>query len=211
MSEVLRKREIVLTISAIVALIVLLDFFTTIPVPGSTVIEWAVVLAAFAMGLGVVSVFRLHVQRILKRTPGQWVFSIWLLFVLTITCLLGLGGYVMQGDPSQNMAYKWIMDYVYSPLTITQYGITGFFILSASYRTLRARSGEAWILLICALLTATMNMTIMEPTKIPLIGRWIYLVPAVGSWRGVWIAMAIGVAAISFRVLLGKEKGYLAE
>lgn len=138
-------------------------------------------------------------------------FSVWLLFILALTTILGLSGHVMVGDPSKNMSYKWIMDYIYSPLGITQYGITGFFILSASYRTLRARSLEAWIMLICAMLTATMNMTIMEPTRIPLLGRWIYTVPAIGSWRGVWIAFSIGVAAISFRVLLGKERGYMEE
>jgi hypothetical protein len=198
-----------MAITAIVSVIVLLDFFTIIPVPGTTLMSWAVVLAAFAMGLAVINILRLHMGYIIKREPGQWQLSLWLLFIMALTTVAGLFGYALTGSPMKNTAYAWITTYIYSTLEQTIYGITGFYILSASYRTLRARSLESFILVLCAVLVMTMNMTIMEPTGIPIIGRWIYSVPAIGSWRGVWIAMSIGVAAISFRVLLAKEKGYL--
>lgn len=81
-------REVPIMITMIVGFVVIVDYFFSIPQVAyvSTFLSTtAVVLVAFALGLGAATIVRVHVPIVQKKTPGRWIFSLWLLVVAGVT------------------------------------------------------------------------------------------------------------------------------
>ncbi len=209
----IKGREIVIAITFIATMVVIIDYFTTIPLYATTWYEWATVLMAFTMGLAVIGVYRLHLTYIKRREPGQWGLSIYTIALLTLTIILGLMGMAATLDPMSNPIYSFIITNITAPLDATQYGMTGFFIMSALYRAFRARTKEASILVICTILLLLFNSTLAVAT-VPAfgdIGAWLLANPGTGAARGMLIASGAGMVGMTLRLITGKERGYAAE
>jgi len=208
-----QRREIVVVLTTAVAVAVIADYWTTLPVYGGTFMEWAVILGAFAMGLAGFSTIRYHIGHALKKTKGLWVFSVWWMIVLAITVLTGLAGLALTFKAEDNPIYIWILNNVYAPLNIAEYGLTGFFTISASYRLLRARTKSSLVFMLVALLVMLGSIAISEAiwSQLPVPGQWISSVPGAAGERGATIAMGIGSVIFALRAMTGRERGYLPE
>jgi cation transport ATPase len=160
-------------------------------------------MAAFALGLGVITTFRVHLSHIEKRTKGQWIFSIW---TIGLFVLLALTGVI---NP-KIIVYDWTFTYVYTALSTTLYATTGFYIFSAAYRAFRARNLEAAILIISGVLILLRNAPIGEViwSGFPVLGEWVLMKGQVGGMRTLTFVAAVGLIGFGIRTLLGMERGY---
>lgn len=206
MSNVLRRREIILFITGIVGGLNLFEYFFAVKEVAavtSTIRTWVVVISAFALGLGIITAFRVHISHVKRRTKGQWPFSIWLMGFFVLLTLIGLWD-------TKFIVYDWTFKNVYVALSTTLYAITGFYIFSAAYRAFRARSIEAAILIVSGVLILLRNAPIGEVIwkGFPILGEWVLMKGQVGGMRTLTFVAAVGLVVYGIRTLLGMERGY---
>jgi len=199
-------RYLIPTIIAILAgLIVLAEFLLGVEVMGQKLLDWVVILAAFAVFLGLVNVLRVHGTRLVRRTAPflDRFYSFILLVTVIIVLVIGIGG-------SQTPLMSWTYHYVYVPLSATMFSLLAFYVASAAYRVLRLRSGEAAVMLVVGLviLLGQIPMGSDWPVLQDL-REWVLSVPALAGIRGIIIGAALGAITTGLRVLLGLERRFL--
>lgn len=197
------KRSVATAIAISVGLFVLLDFFVKNETIGKlkfVFVEWAIIVAAFALILGFLNVLIVHLNKILRFRQG-WFYSIFLVLTMMIVLLLGL----IEEGPQGSLTNQ-IFQYVLFPLQATIFSLLAFFIASAAYRTFRLRSWESALLVITGVIVLL--------GQIPLWGAlttlkgWILEVPVMASARGILLGVALGTVATGLRVLLGIDRPY---
>jgi hypothetical protein len=206
MSNILRKREMILFITGLVGGMMIFEYFFAVPAvaTASTIVRnWAIIISTFALGLGILNAVRLHSGHIMKRTKGQWIFSVWLLVYFVILTVIGLWN-------TKFIVYDWSFKYVYTSLSSTFYALTGFYIFSAAYRAFRARNIEATILIVSGVLILLRNAPIGEAiwTGFPILGEWVLMVGQLGGMRTLTFVAGAGLIVFGIRTLLGLERGY---
>lgn len=206
----IKSREVPLIIVCIVGFLMILSYYfgSSIEVlkNTSTVVQkWTVIVAAFALLIGLINISRIHVNHLIRRTKGQWIFSVWCLVLMYTMIALGILG------TTKHPGYQWLYTWVFLPIDATMYSSLAFFISSAAYRAFKARSVEATIMLVSGIVVMLMNAPIGSIIwqGFPVIGKWIMTTPVVGAQRAFLITFVIGTVAIGIRTLLGMERGYL--
>jgi len=212
MSETLRRIEIPIAITIICTLLQIVPFYIEVePLEAfsDTFRSWMILVATCALFLGAASLSLLHSKRIQRRSTG-WQFSVLTLVSMVVILLAGLP-LPEIGLGVENPVFDFLFANILTPLGATMYSIIAFFITSAAYRSFRARSTEATVVLVSGILMICYNsplMTSLWPGFIP-VGDWIFSVPNMATMRAVIIGSALGAIALAMRVLLGIERGYL--
>jgi hypothetical protein len=209
MSSIMR-REGVFTVSIIVAAIMILNFFISIPILKSVSQEiqvWALIIQLIAIGIGAVNMMRSHLRIITRRTPGRWYFSAWLIILFVLMTIVGVYD-VLAG--TTNPVYDWIFTHVYVSLGTTLYAVTGFYIFSAAFRAFRARTAEAAVMLVAGCLMFLTNAPFGEAiwSGFPVIGGWLMEYGQIPWQRVVTMVEAFGMLAFGYRAFVGKERGF---
>lgn len=204
------KRIIPTAIAIAFGIVVLLDFFISHPLldnVGAILADWAVILAAFALILGILNVLTVHMNRTIRREKG-WPYGLVLVAVLLVVLILGL--MPGAGGP-ETPAIRWLFQNVYSPLQATIFSLLAFYIVSAAYRVFRARSIEASILLVAGVIVLLGQVPVGQSiwNQLPGIKDWIMQVPATAGMRGIILGGALGAVATGLRVLLGIDRPYV--
>ncbi|HHY45615.1 MAG TPA: hypothetical protein GX512_07905 [Firmicutes bacterium] len=201
------KHTLPIVICFLAGLFMILDFSISVPfihTASKSLQDWTVIVSAFALGIGGVSLIRLHGRNIVKRTSG-WGNS--------LVLLLGLFFMVFRGIAygTQDPGYLFAFDNMLNPLGAAVYASLAFYISSAGYRAFRARSLEAGILLGAGLIVLLGRAPVGDAISpyLPEIANWIINVPNVAGMRGIIICSAVGVMASGLRVLTGLDRGYL--
>ena len=200
------KNEVPVILTFIAGLIVILGFYLAVPALGelsNELVRWNVILAAFALMLGLGSVVSLHIGRIVKHERDA-VYSYATLIALVIFVVVGIS------DTTQGSNYQWLYDSIFTPLASTTYATTVFFITSAAYRAFRIKNSYAAVLMVAAILTM-MKVGIFAAVipATPQIAAWIWDIPNTAGMRAVVIGTALSLAGNAFRVLTGLERGHL--
>jgi len=163
------------------------------------------IVAGFAMLLGVISITRVS-SGIVKRRAEDWPYKIILLISLAV--MTGCG--IFQGITS-NTVFDWLFNNIQKPMMATMFSVLAFYIASAAYRAFRARTMEASILLLTAIIVMVgrvpMGQYIYE--DLPAVANWIMMFPNVAVQRGIIIGAALGAASMSLRIILGIERTYM--
>ena len=116
---------------------------------------WYRIIAAFALFLGIHSLLHMHWNRMRRKIAG-WGYSLITFIGFGITFLLSV--YNNGNGPFQPLAegngldLNWMYTHIHVAGGATMFSLLAFFIASAAYRTFRARSAEAAILLLAAIL-----------------------------------------------------------
>jgi len=198
-----------LTISFLAGVFVLVQFFIPhqrLKEVFEMVLNWAIIIGIFALVLGLGSLFRTHLDKIRQRRGG-YTYSYLTLVSCAAMFVIGIGWGIEKGSP-----FQWTFEWVYVPLDSTVFSLLAFFMASAAYRSFRARSTEAIILLIAAIIVILGRVPIggeMSEGYLPKITEWIMLYPTVGAKRGILFGVALGVIATSLRIILGIERSHL--
>lgn len=175
-------------------------------------VGWDRLLAAFALLLGMYSLLRMHYKRIERKEKG-FGFSIilWAGFMITFAAgVYNEGDWLFERRASHG-SLSWIYDYIFKPAGATMFSVLAFFIASAAYRTFRARTTTAALLLIAALVVMIGQVPVgdMISPRIPELSTWLMEIPNAAVKRGIFLGVSLGVVATSLRIIFGVERAYL--
>jgi len=224
------KIRLPLILTFFVGLVPIVTFFLTTRVPGVSFIrdhveQYMVIIAGFALLLGVVNVVQGNIKKIEQRKPG-WPFSISLLAGLITMGVFGIlsgmkvgpfQGILAAPDGSMTPFY-WMTKNLFNPLQAAMFSLLAFYIASAAFRAFRVRNIDATILIVAAFFVMLGRTPMGEyifgwlpggETWMPKMTDWIMAVPNAAAQRGIIIGAALGAASLSLRVILGIERSYL--
>jgi hypothetical protein len=188
-------------------LLVLLGYF----VPGlfgglrDTLVGWAIIVAAFALLVGVINLFTVHWKKISKN-PAKGIFSAVLIISLIGTIILvGISG------PTGSLS-MWIFNYIQVPIESSLMAILAVVLLYAVARLLRRRTDAFAIIFIVTVLILLLGITpLFLYGEVPLLSDVRYFVTriiAVAGARGLLLGIALGIIATGLRVLMGVDRPY---
>ena len=178
------------------------------------VISWVLIIGPFALVLATVTLIQTHTARIRRRTE-HWQYSLVVFAGLTIMVVIGI-----RFGP-QNSIFEWLYNNVQLPMDATMFSLLAFFIASAAYRAFRARTFEASLLLLTAVVVMMGNVpmgdfiwnSIMSwspwADKVSEARQWILDNPNLSARRGIILGVSLGVISQSIRIILGIERSYL--
>lgn len=194
--------------------------------------KWIVIIGSIAMLLGISSLVHFHYVTIKRGAPG-WGYSVVMFLTFLLAVVAGfLPSIVMWFRPElpagaepgkwlgfiplipgleEGSPLFWIFRNALSPFMATMFSLIGFFIASAAFRAFRARSLEATLLLIAALIIM-LGQTPLGALiwgKIPDIMVWIFMVPNTAAKRAILFGITMGSIAFSLRIIVGIERAYL--
>jgi len=164
--------------------------------------SWGALIAAFALGVGSISLVRNHVDTIAKKRETA-LESVILLVSMAFMVVVGVSA------STSAPAYRFVFDNILSPGGSTIFSLLAFYIASSAYRAFRVRSLESTVLLVSAVLVMIGRVPIGKViwNQFPVIAQWLIDVPNIAGMRGITICAALGTLATSIRVLLGIERG----
>lgn len=201
------RKELPFGIGLIASVTVLLDYFFDVPILSTwakEVLNWRVLISAFALLIGIGNLTRIHVRRV-ARKDENWLFSAWLIIALYAYLFVG----IFRG--TQDPVYTFFYSNVYQPLSGTWYSITVFYMTSACWRAFRMRNAPAAVMLITAMVMmfGTVGIGSVIWPKFPQVAAWINAIPTTAGMRGITIGGALGMISLSLRVVIGLERGHL--
>ncbi|RLF89360.1 hypothetical protein DRN46_05735 [Thermococci archaeon] len=172
--------------------------------------DWVMIMGAFAIGIGVINVSRIHIHNILRKRPG-WYNSVFLFIAMFVFIIVGFYEWWKEGTVTGGPIFQGLYNYIIVPLSATMFSMLAFYIASAAYRAFRARTMEAVVLLVAATLVMLGRVPLGEKiwADFPLLTDWIMAVPNKAGMRGILIAATIGVLSLGIRTLMGRERGVL--
>ena len=211
---VLLKRHLPLVITFFMGVVFAMQYY--VPHPASEALlrdasNWMIIIGGFALILGLVSLIQLHTNRIQKHMAG-WGYSVILFISMLAMIIAGIWASGESIDSTRTLTgYGWAYSYAMVPLQGTMFSLLAFFVASAAYRAFRARTREASLLLIAAIL--------MMWGRVPLgeylwefsgdIAQWILNVINSSVRRAILIGISLGVVALSIKIIFGIERTYL--
>lgn len=176
---------------------------------------WFRIVFAFAMILGIHSLLHLHWAKVRRNLEG-WGYNAVTLIAFAVTLFFGIynagaGPFAVQNLESGGL--DWIYDHIQTPAATTMFSLLAFFIASAAYRTFRARSTEAAILLVAAICVMLGRVPIGAAISeyLPLFSQWLMDTPNLAARRGILIGVTLGAIATALRIIFGIERSWLGE
>jgi hypothetical protein len=207
---------VVITVSA--GVIVLLSFVfesEMLALLRGVFVEWAVIVVAFTMFLGVLNVLRVHGQRI-QNKQGR-VYSLILIFSFLAVFIPGimspdrvpqhLKEFVGPAGSVVDFAYQ----YVQRPLQATLFSLMAFFVATAAWRAFRIRSAASLVMFIAALLVllGSIKLNVGEGWGVITEAKnWASSVPAMAGARGMLLGIVLGTIVTGLRLLSGIDRPY---
>ena len=206
------KRQIPILIATVVGLLTLFGWFIDNKGIESFVnddaTQWFDILASFAILLGALNLLKLQGRKVIKQQSG-WQYSIFAIggFFFAI-----VAGFVYKGNEavdwgfhvtSKGTLFKWMFDYMFSPMSATMFSLLAFFVASASYRAFRIRNFEATLLLVSGIIIMVGRVPIGS-----VISSWFVLyliVLSAGIYINVWkkdmkttfVFVAVGISIVT--------------
>lgn len=172
----------------------------------SEVTDWAQIIYAFALIVGVVGLLKYHATRVSRRTSG-WFYNLVTIAALAFMALLGFA--FGRGD---NSPFMWFFNHMMAPMQASVFSLLAFFVASASYRGFQARNADA-VLLLASTVFIMFGIASIGNSVWPFsdIANWILMNPSMTARRGIFIGVGLGTIAVSLRVILGVERTYLGK
>jgi hypothetical protein len=207
------RRQLPLLVTMVTGLLFAAQYY--VPHPASeqlltTVTKWLQIIGGFALVLGITSLFQLHAAKIRRQEAG-WGYSLVLYAGIAGTVFVGLWNGGKETIDGTMTSFGWVYSYTLVPLQGTMFAILAFFIASAAYRSFRARSREAAVLLVAAMIVMMGRVPLGE-FILPISGdlsAWILNVLNAAVRRAILIGVSLGAVALSFKIIFGVERSYL--
>lgn len=183
--------------------IMALDRLSLLPIlrPLTTsLLEWGIILAAFAMLLGAANIVIVHARRILSGEHG-WGYSLLLLIALLTVAIAGMVSVGGVTSPLMN----WVFDSILAPGYAALFALLVFFMAGAAFALLRFnRSGGTWLLVGVLLMVFAQAPAIRSalPAGFSQFVLWLVQIPVTGAVRGVLLGVALALFAVGLRTVL---------
>ena len=180
-------------------------------------LSWVRIIGIFALIIGLSSLIKLHYTRIARRT-GDLPYSIVVFVGMAVMAIVGLVGGL------EGAWFEWLFKNIQVPMQATMFSLLAFFIASAAYRAFRARTLEATLMLVTAVIVMFARVPIgkflwqgiMPDSVVQLwanppgdVSDWILNVPSMAARRGILLGISLGAIATSLKIILGIERSYM--
>lgn len=205
------KRYLPLSIAISFGLLTLIGLLVPLPPVSSLLLNWAGLLLAVALILGVLNLFSVHLNRLFSGKnlySGILVLSMLLVFALALIESRGTAG----ADLTVASAFSWVI----YPLEAALASLLAFFLLFAGFRLLRRQPGPWSLLFLLTVILMLSSSALLFSQLLPgqiteLIGtfqRFVNDIVVVSGMRGILIGVALGTVVLSIRVLVGLDRPY---
>jgi hypothetical protein len=201
------KSPIFAAIAIASGLIVLLGYFIDLPLLATlrqVFIDWAVILAAVALLLGVLNLLRVHLGKIRTRQKGSPYSLVLIIALITTLLVAGLMG------PSSELSV-WVYTYVLAPIEVSLLALLAVLLIYAGANLFSRRRNLFTLVFVATVVLALAGMSGFPGLEILGLGElnaWISQVWAVGAARGILLGVALGTIATGLRVLVGADRPY---
>lgn len=188
-------------------LLVLLGYFVPVDMLLEirlALVQWAIIMAAFAVLVGVFNLFGVHWHKIRTRQKGM-AYSILLIFSLFITAVLGVAG----GTNSSVLSFT--LDAIIFPAEAALMALLAVTLIYASARLLRRRADAMSIIFLSIAVVILLVSAPLPFGKIPgaeIVEWFITQFFAVAGARGILIGVALGALTTGLRVLFAIDRPY---
>lgn len=194
-------------IAVIAGIFVLLGYFFPTIFRGiqSVLIGWAIILAGFALLLGIFNLALVHWKKINTKDPNR-AYSLVLLISLVLTLVLaGLSG------PTGSLSL-WLFNTFQVPVEVSLLAILAIILIYSVARLLVRRPQWNTILFLVTVLLVLLGsvplLFIGEIAPLTAVRDWITQVPAIAGARGLLLGVALGTVATGLRILMGVDRPY---
>lgn len=190
-------------------LIVLVGYFVELPLLVNlriTILNWAIILAALALFIGVFNLLAVHADKVRSKKKGGF-YSLILILSMLVTLVLGL--WLRPDHPLMALIFNAIQ----LPVETSLMAMLVVTLTYASIRLLRRRNN-----LISVIFLVTALLILLGSAPLPFIGSlpivsdmirpFIAQVLAAAGARGILIGVALGALTTGLRVLFGAERPY---
>jgi len=184
-----------------------------------TVLQWMTIIGGFALVLGVHSIIKVNMTKVIRKEK-EWPYklaTVISVLVMAIPAMIPTSWSPLFGNGTGSI-YDWLFEYVDSPMMETMFAMLAFYIASAAYRAFRARNTEATLLLLTAVIVMLWRVPMGEAflrlfsDSLPdYINMFVMNGFNVSVQRGIIIGAALGAAAMSLRIILGIERTYMGK
>jgi hypothetical protein len=171
----------------------------------SILIGWAIILAAFALLLGILNLAIVHFKKIRLEGKNN-IYSLVLLISLFLTMIIA----TISG-PTGSWSL-WIFNTFQVPIEISLLAVLAIVLLVAGARLLSRRPKWYTVLFLVTVLLVLLGSVPLfllgEITPLTAIRGWLSQVPAVAGARGLLLGVALGTVATGLRILMGVDRPY---
>ena len=194
-------------IAIIAGIFVLLGYFFPSIFGGiqSTLVGWAIILAAFALVLGIINLALVHWKKINSKAPGS-IYSLVLLVSLILTIILA-----SISGPTGTLTL-WLFNTFQVPVEVSLLAVLSIILVYAGARLLARRPHWSTILFLVTVLLVLLGsvplLFIGEVAPLNAVRSWLTQVPAVAGARGLLLGVALGTVATGIRILIGVDRPY---
>ncbi|UYN88736.1 MAG: hypothetical protein KIT08_06430 [Anaerolineales bacterium] len=168
------------------------------------ILNWAMLLAAMALLLGLLNLAQVHWQRIRGREKP--VYSAVLIIAMVVTFAVTL----LQGSDSATA--EWIFNYLVVPIETSLMAVLAVSLTLAAARVFQQRTELMNIVFIATLLLLLVGAGPLFGVELPYFTRvvnpYINNVLALGAMRGLLIGVALGTITTGVRILIGADRPY---
>ncbi len=170
----------------------------------TTVLDWAMILGAVALVIGVLNLGRVHWSKIRTHQPGNG-YSLVVLISLLITVV------VMGIDGATGSWTMLIYEHVLLPIETSLMAILAIVLLFALGRMVYHRANPFTLIFAVFALFFMGSAFFVTGFRFPLITElrdWFVQSLAVAGTRGILLGVALGTIATGLRVLMGADRPY---
>jgi hypothetical protein len=170
-----------------------------------TLLQWAIIVAAFALLVGITNLLQAHWRKVATKQP-KFGYSLVVVIALVATLLVvGLSG-------PTGSASLWLYNNIQLPVEISLLAVLSVVLLYAVIRLMRRRmTWYAGVFLVTVLLVLLGSAPVYIVGEVPLfsaIQSFISDILAVAGARGLLLGVALGTLAAGLRVLMGADRPY---
>ncbi|MGC9522264.1 MAG: hypothetical protein ACP5HG_10360 [Anaerolineae bacterium] len=192
------------TVVAVLAgLLVLLGYLVPIDALASLrvmLVDWASVLAAFALLLAYGNLLRVHLGRLFQKRAKHRIASL----ILLVSAVAGLVLVLVQGSEGA-LVQTWL-EAILVPGQSALLAVTVVTLVLAGMRLLRTRRRvESVLFLVVALVTLLTTVPIVYPEALHLAMQFVSAT-VTGGMRGLLLGVVLGIVITGLRVIFGLDR-----
>jgi len=202
------RRQVPLTICFVAGVFMTLQFF--VPHRASqeiyqVLLKWTIIIFAFSLLYGSLVLIRLHLVKV-TRQAKDWGYSL-----VTLAGLIGMITIGFTTGIEEDKLFMKLYNNVQIPLESTMFSILAFYMASAAYRAFRARTVDATLLLVAAIVVMVGRVPLGYAiwNGFPDVTEWILNVPNLAAKRGILIGVGLGMISTALKIILGIERSYI--
>lgn len=168
-------------------------------------LQWAVILAAFSLLIGVVNLLSVHFKKMATvKKDGVFSLVLWVAFFITI------GVVALDGPDGSKSVF--LFEFIQIPVESSLLALLSVTLAVASIRLLRRKASLFTYVFIGTALLVLLGIAplygIGEISILYQVRTWITSVLSVAGARGILLGVALGTVVTGIRVLMGVDRPY---